>query len=177
MAKNSKRNRGRKARASEQTNQTERLVHINRVDKVVKGGRRCSFTAVVVVGNGEGTVGAGHGKANEVADAIAKATENAKKNMFKVPMKAGTVPHATYGVQDAAKVLLKPASHGTGVIAGGGVRAVLECAGFSDVLTKSQGSNNPHNVVSATIDALQNLEDAGEVAQRRGVSLTRVFNG
>jgi len=176
MADN-QRNRSRKARASEQTNLTERLVHINRVAKVVKGGRRFSFTAVVVVGDGEGTVGAGNGKANEVADAIAKATENAKKNMFKVPMKAGTVPHATYGIQDAAKVLLKPASTGTGVIAGGGVRAVLECAGYSDILTKSQGSNNPQNVVSATIDALQNLEDPGEVALRRGVGVHRVFNG
>jgi small subunit ribosomal protein S5 len=176
MADN-QRNRSRKARASEQTNLTERLVHINRVAKVVKGGRRFSFTAVVVVGDGEGTVGAGNGKANEVADAIAKATENAKKNMFKVPMKAGTVPHATYGIQDAAKVLLKPASTGTGVIAGGGVRAVLECAGYSDILTKSQGSNNPQNVVSATIDALHNLEDPGEVAQRRGVPVHRVFNG
>jgi small subunit ribosomal protein S5 len=177
MAKNSKRNRSRKARASEQTNLVERIVHINRVAKVVKGGRRFSFTAVVVVGDSEGTVGAAHGKANEVASAIAKATENAKKNMFKVPMSRGTVPHATYGIQDAAKVLLKPASAGTGVIAGGGVRAVLECAGYTDILTKSQGSNNPHNVVAATIDALQNLEDPAEVAQRRGVSLTRVFNG
>jgi small subunit ribosomal protein S5 len=177
MAKNSTRNRGRRARASEQTNLTERLVHINRVAKVVKGGRRFSFTAVVVVGDGEGTVGAGHGKANEVADAIAKATDAAKKNMFKVPMKSGTVPHATYGIQDAAKVLLKPASHGTGVIAGGGVRAVLECAGFTDILTKSQGSNNPHNVVAATIDALHNLEDPAEVAQRRGLGIHRVFNG
>jgi len=177
MAKNSKRDRSRRARASEQTNLTERLVHINRVAKVVKGGRRFSFTAVVVVGDGGGTVGAGHGKANEVADAIAKATENAKKNMFKVPMKGGTVPHASYGIRDAAKVLIKPASAGTGVIAGGGVRAVLECAGFSDILTKSQGSNNPNNVVAATIDALQNLEDPAEVAQRRGVSLGRVFNG
>src|SRR5690554_3651732 len=115
MAKNN-RNRNRRARASEQTNLEERLVHINRVAKVVKGGRRFSFTAVVVVGDGEGTVGAGYGKANEVADSIAKATEDAKKNMFRVPMKGGTVPHATYGRQDAARVLVKPASAGTGVI-------------------------------------------------------------
>ncbi len=177
MAKDSKRNRGRRARASEQTNLIDRLVHINRVSKVVKGGRRFSFTAVVVVGDGEGTVGHGLGKANEVASAIAKGTDAAKKNMFKVPMNKGTVPHQVLGVQDAAKVLLKPASAGTGVIAGGGVRAVLECAGYTDILTKSQGSNNPHNVVAATIDALQNLEDPGEVAQRRGVSVARVFNG
>lgn len=176
MAKNN-RNRNRRARASEQTNLEERLVHINRVAKVVKGGRRFSFTAVVVVGDGEGTVGAGYGKANEVADAIAKATEDAKKNMFRVPMKGGTVPHATYGRQDAARVLVKPASAGTGVIAGGGVRAVLECAGYKDVLTKSQGSNNQNNVVAATIDALHNLEDPAEVAKRRSLTLPRVFNG
>lgn len=176
MAKNN-RNRNRRARASEQTNLEERLVHINRVAKVVKGGRRFSFTAVVVVGDGEGTVGAGYGKANEVADAIAKATEDAKKNMFRVPMKGGTVPHATYGKQDAARVLVKPASAGTGVIAGGAVRAVLECAGYKDVLTKSQGSNNQNNVVAAAIDALHNLEDPAEVAKRRGLSLPSVFNG
>lgn len=176
MAKNN-RNRNRRARASEQTNLEERLVHINRVAKVVKGGRRFSFTAVVVVGDGEGTVGAGYGKANEVADSIAKATEDAKKNMFRVPMKGGTVPHATYGRQDAARVLVKPASAGTGVIAGGAVRAVLECAGYKDVLTKSQGSNNQHNVVLAAINALHNLEDPAEVAKRRGLTLPSVFNG
>lgn len=175
MAQNTRRTR--RAKAAEQTNLIERLVHINRVAKVVKGGRRFSFTALVVVGDGAGTVGYGLGKANEVADAIAKGTDAAKKNMFKVPMTKGTVPHAIYGIQDAAKVLLKPATAGTGVIAGGSVRAVVEAAGYTDILTKSQGSNNPHNVVAATINALQNIEDPGEVAQRRGVPLTRVFNG
>ncbi len=172
------RNSDRRAKASEQSNLIERLVSVNRVAKVVKGGRRFSFNAVVVVGDGKGTVGHGLGKANEVANAIAKGTEDAKKNMVRVPVtQTGSIPHAVIGKQDSGRVLLKPASEGTGVIAGGGVRAVLECAGVSNVLSKSQGSSNPHNVVAATMDALQSLQDPAEVAKRRGISVKRVFEG
>ncbi len=171
------RNRNKRESNESSSDFVEKLVSVKRVAKVVKGGRRFSFNAVVVAGNGSGMVGAGLGKANEVADAIAKGTEDAKKNMRHVPMRKGTVPHPVIGKHDAGSVLLKPASAGTGVIAGGGVRAVLECAGYTDILSKSLGSSNPHNQVKATINALQRLEDPLEVAKRRGVNLAKVFDG
>jgi len=155
----------------------ERVVAIKRVAKVVKGGRRFSFAAIVVVGNGAGVVGYGLGKANEVTDAITKGVDDAKKNLLKVPILKGTIPHETIGKFGGGFVLIKPASPGTGVIAGGAMRAVLESAGVHDVLAKSKGSSNPHNVVKATFDALANMRDAYTVAEQRGVSLDKVFNG
>ncbi|CAB4341718.1 unannotated protein [freshwater metagenome] len=152
----------------------ERVVFINRVSKVVKGGRRFSFTALVVVGDGNGSVGIGYGKSKEVPQAIAKAVEEAKKSFFKVPRIQGTIPHPSQGEAAAGVVLLRPASPGTGVIAGGPVRAVLECAGISDVLTKSLGSNNAINMVHATVAALRQLESPEAIAARRGLPLEDV---
>ena len=152
----------------------ERVVTINRVSKVVKGGRRFSFTALVVVGDGDGTVGVGYGKAKEVPAAIAKGVEEAKKSFFRVPRIQGTIPHPITGEAAAGVVFLRPASPGTGVIAGGPVRAVLECAGIHDVLSKSMGSSNAINIVHATVEALRNLEEPEAVAARRGLSLEHV---
>jgi small subunit ribosomal protein S5 len=160
--------------AAEKTAYVERVVAINRVAKVVKGGRRFSFTALVVVGDGDGTVGVGYGKAKEVPAAIAKGVEEAKKHFFKVPRIQGTIPHPITGEDAAGVVLLKPASPGTGVIAGGAVRAVLECAGVHDVLSKSLGSDNAINVVHATVAALKGLVRPEEIAARRGLPLEDV---
>ncbi|MCI0920985.1 30S ribosomal protein S5 [Sphingobacterium rhinopitheci] len=155
----------------------DRLVSIQRVAKVTKGGRTFSFSAIVVVGDENGIVGYGLGKAKEVTEAITKGIDDAKKNLVKVPIIHGTVPHEQYGKYSGGSVLIKPAVGGTGVLAGGAMRAVLESAGIKDVLAKSLGSSNPHNVVKATIDALSSMRDAYTVAQHRGVDLNKVFNG
>lgn len=155
----------------------DRLVSIQRVTKVTKGGRTFSFSAIVVVGNENGIVGYGLGKANEVTTAISKGVEDAKKNLIKVPVLKGTIPHEQYAKFGGANVFLKPASSGTGVKAGGAMRAVLESVGITDVLAKSKGSSNPHNLVKATFAALLELRDAYTVAQHRGIKLDRVFNG
>ncbi len=164
----------RRERETEKSPFLERVVTINRVSKVVKGGRRFSFTALVVVGDGNGLVGVGYGKSKEVPSAIAKGVEEAKKNFFRVPRIASTIPHPVQGEAAAGVVLLRPAAAGTGVIAGGPVRAVLECAGVHDVLSKSLGSSNTINIVHATIEALRQLEEPAAVAARRGLSLEEV---
>jgi small subunit ribosomal protein S5 len=155
----------------------ERVVGVNRVAKVTKGGRTFTFTAIVVVGDGNGIVGHGLGKAGEVTDAIQKAIEDAKKNLVKVPVLNGTIPHEQIGKFGGGNVFIKPASSGTGVIAGGAMRAVLESAGIHDVLAKSKGSSNPHNVVKATLDALIKLRDPFTISKQRNINLKQVFNG
>ncbi len=155
----------------------DRLVGVQRVTKVTKGGRAFGFSAIVVVGDENGVVGQGLGKSKEVAEAISKAVEDAKKNLVRIPINKGTLPHEQKGKYGGARVFIKPASEGTGVIAGGAVRAVLEAVGVHNVLSKSQGSSNPHNVVKATFDALLQLRDANTVAKQRGISLDKEFNG
>lgn len=155
----------------------DRLVGVQRVTKVTKGGRAFGFSAIVVVGDENGVVGQGLGKSKEVAEAISKAVEDAKKNLVRIPIKNGTLPHEQKGKYGGARVFLKPATPGTGVIAGGAVRAVLEAVGVQNVLSKSQGSSNPHNVVKATFDAMLQLRSPEMVAKQRGISLDKVFNG
>jgi small subunit ribosomal protein S5 len=169
------RDRDRRPREEERSPYEEKVVAINRVAKVVKGGRRFSFTALVVVGDGNGTVGVGYGKAKEVPLAIQKGVEDAKKNFFRVPMIQKTIVHPVVGEAGAGKVVLKPAAPGTGVIAGGPVRAVLECAGISDVLAKSLGTSNPINVVHATVAALQDLKHPSEVAKLRELEVDELL--
>ena len=155
----------------------DRLVGVQRVTKVTKGGRTFGFSAIVVVGDENGVVGQGLGKSKEVAEAISKAVEDAKKNLVRIPINKGTLPHQQKGKYGGARVYLQPASDGTGVIAGGAVRAVLEAVGVHNVLSKSQGSSNPHNVVKATFNALKELRSANDVAQLRGIPVSKVFNG
>jgi len=154
----------------------EKVVKINRVAKVVKGGRRFSFNAIVVVGDGNGHVGVGLGKANEVMNSVNKGKENAKKNVVKIPVINGTLPHAVIGKFGAGRVMLKPASPGTGIIAGGAIRAIMEQVGITDVLAKILGSRNPHNVIKATMNGLEQLEDATEIARKRGITIQELFN-
>tara|TARA_Y100001980_G_C14437800_1_gene224680 strand:- start:148 stop:672 length:525 start_codon:yes stop_codon:yes gene_type:complete len=155
----------------------DRLVGVQRVTKVTKGGRAFGFSAIVVVGDENGVVGQGLGKSKEVSEAISKAIEDAKKNLIRIPILKGTLPHEQKGKYGGARVFLKPASEGTGVIAGGAVRAVLDAVGIHNVLSKSQGSSNPHNVVKATFDALLNLRNPQQIAKERGISIDKVFNG
>ncbi|MDO4214491.1 MAG: 30S ribosomal protein S5 [Bacteroidales bacterium] len=166
-----------KVKVSNDIELKDRLVAINRVTKVTKGGRTFTFAAIVVVGDGNGVIGYGLGKAGEVTAAIAKGVESAKKNLVKVPVINGTVPHEQAASFDGSRVLIMPASTGTGVVAGGAMRAVFESVGIKDVLAKSKGSSNPHNLVKATIAALAEMRDARTVAQNRGVSMSKVFKG
>ena len=166
-----------RVKVSSDTELKDRLFAINRVTKVTKGGRTFTFAAIVVVGNEDGVIGYGLGKASEVTTAIAKGVESAKKNLVKVPVYKGTVPHEQIAKFGGAEVFIKPASQGTGVVAGGAMRAVLESVGITDVLAKSKGSSNPHNLVKATIKALSEMRDAYMVAQNRGVSMEKVFKG
>lgn len=166
-----------KIKSTTETELKDKLVNLGRVTKVTKGGRTFSFSALVVVGDGNGTVGYGLGKARDVSESIAKAVDDAKKNLVKVPILKGTIPHEQNGKYGAGRVLIKPAADGTGVIAGGAMRAVLEMAGVHNVLGKSLGSSNPHNVVKATVDALLKLRDAKEVARQRTIELGKVFYG
>ncbi|GAB5553969.1 MAG: 30S ribosomal protein S5 [Saprospiraceae bacterium] len=175
MAKRNSNNKSRVKPA--ETDLKEKLVELNRVAKVTKGGRTFSFAAIVVVGDGKGTVGHGLGKARDVSEAISKAVDDAKKSLIKVPIHNGTIPHEVKGKYKAGKVFIKPAADGTGVISGGAMRAVLEIAGIQNVLSKSQGSSNPHNVVKATIDALSQLRDPRTVAKDRRISMDKLFNG
>lgn len=175
---NNNRNSGNNNRVKPtETELKEKLVNLNRVAKVTKGGRTFSFAAIVVVGDGNGAVGHGLGKARDVSEAISKAVDDAKKNLIKVPLLKGTIPHEQKGKYGAGKVLMKPAADGTGVIAGGAMRAVLEIAGVHNVLAKSQGSSNPHNVVKATIDALSKLRSPYTIAKQRNISMEQLFNG
>lgn len=167
----------RKVKTTADLELKDRLVSIQRVTKVTKGGRTFSFSAIVVVGNENGIVGYGLGKSNEVTSAISKGVEDAKKNLIKVPVHKGTIPHEQIAKYGGAQVFIKPASNGTGVVAGGAMRAVLESVGIQDVLAKSKGSSNPHNLVKATFEALTQLRDARAVAKQRGITLDRVFNG
>jgi small subunit ribosomal protein S5 len=170
-------NTTKKISVTEATELKDKLVALNRVAKVTKGGRTFSFAAIVVVGDGNGAVGQGLGKAREVSDAISKAVDDAKKNMVKVPILNGTVPHEQKGKFGAGRVFIKPAADGTGVIAGGAMRAVLEIAGVHNVLAKSMGSSNPHNVVKATIDALSKMRTPVEVASNRKIGMEKLFKG
>lgn len=167
----------KKVKVVEASELKEKLVSLNRVAKVTKGGRTFSFSALVVLGDGAGRVGHGLGKARDVQECIAKAVDDARKNLINVPMIKGTIPHEQKGKYGAGKVLIKPAADGTGVIAGGAMRAVLEMAGVHNVLAKSQGSSNPHNVVKATINALSKLRSPKEIARQRGITLEKLFEG